>query len=125
MTKPVNKIEKLIAELCPDLPAGRQGGWSDPDTLPCEEGLWYVYVLLCNDGSWYKGFTTNLKARYLRHLAGDGALHTKKHKPLCVLYYETLASEQEAVQREQYIKSGTGREWLKEKIKENHHGWNR
>jgi predicted GIY-YIG superfamily endonuclease len=39
-----------------------------------------------------------------------------------VLYYETLASEQEAVQREQYIKSGTGREWLKEKIKENHHG---
>jgi putative endonuclease len=117
MTKPMNKIEKLIEELCPDLPAGRQGGWSDPATLPCEEGWWYVYVLLCNDGSWYKGFTADLKSRYLRHLSGDGALHTKKHKPLCVLYYEACKSEQEAIQREKYLKSGSGREWLQQKIK--------
>ncbi|TLS68175.1 GIY-YIG nuclease family protein [Mariprofundus erugo] len=117
----MSRIDDLIAELCPDLPAGRQVGWSDPAELPCENDSWYAYVLLCNDGTLYKGFTTNLKARYLRHLSGDGAAHTRKHQPLCVLYYETCENEQDAVQREKYLKSGSGREWLKRKIKETSH----
>ena len=112
----MSKIDDLIAKHCPDLPAGRQDGWRDPIDLPNDKSKWYVYVLLCDDGSLYKGFTSDLRTRFIRHLSGDGSVHTKKHKPLCVLYYETFSTEQEAVSREKYLKSGIGREWLKQKL---------
>ena len=109
-----NRLNELIKELCPNLPAGRQVGWSNSDDLPCDENNWYTYVLLCENGSLYKGVTHNLQNRYNRHLKGDGSIHTK-NKPLCVLYYETFDNEKDAVKREKYFKSGSGREWLKQK----------
>lgn len=112
----MNKIEQLIQQYCPDLPAGRQVGWNNPDDLPCEENKWYTYVILCENGSLYKGFTQNLKSRYIRHLNGVGSIHTKKYKPICVIYFESFDNEQAAVNREKYFKSGSGREWLKLKI---------
>jgi putative endonuclease len=86
------------------------------DETPDDDTMWYVYVLLCEDGSLYKGFTTKLKQRYAQHLAGHGAKHTKNHKPVKVAYYEICDTEQDAVKREKYLKSGVGREFLKEKI---------
>ncbi|MHB9056706.1 MAG: GIY-YIG nuclease family protein [Paludibacteraceae bacterium] len=114
----MSRIEQLIEELCPDLPAGRQVGWTNPIDLPCENNKWYTYVILCENGTLYKGFTHNLKSRYIRHLNGDGAIYTKKHKPVCVIYFEQFDDEQTAVNREKYFKSGSGREWLKLKIRE-------
>lgn len=80
--------------------------------------MFYAYVLLCSDGSLYKGFTNNLESRYQQHLTGKGARHTQKHKPVKIAYYETFDTEQDAVAREKYFKSGSGREWLKNKIDE-------
>lgn len=113
----MSEIKKLIERLCPDLPAGRQVEWSIKE-LPNDDSHWYTYVLLCDNGSFYKGFTNNLDKRYKRHCSGDGAEYTKKHKPLGVIYYEIFSSEDDAVKREKYFKSGSGRDWLKEKIKE-------
>lgn len=112
----MSRIDDLIKKHCPGLPAGRQVGWSAPKDLPCNKDEWYTYIMLCDNGSLYKGFTSNLRERFIRHCAGDGSAHAKKHKPLCVLYYETFLTEQEAVTREKYFKSGSGREWLKQKI---------
>lgn len=97
-------IDAIIKEI--DLPAGRQ-----------EHELYYTYVILCDDGSYYKGFTKNLEQRYQQHLSGNGAEHTKKHKPVKIVYYETFNTEKEAVEREKYLKSGSGREWLSNKLK--------
>lgn len=80
--------------------------------------MFYTYVLLCSNGSYYKGFTNDLEKRYQQHLSGQGAQHTKKYKPIKILYYETFDTEQEAIVREKYFKSGSGREWLKDKIQE-------
>jgi len=88
-----------------DLPAGRQ-----------ELGNWYIYVLLCNDGSLYKGKTNNIKRRIHEHFAGQGAKHTKKHKPIALIHWELFETEEEAISREKYLKSGSGREWLKEHL---------
>lgn len=88
-----------------DLPAGRQ-----------VLGNWYVYVLECDDGSLYKGKTDNLERRINEHLNGYGAEHTKKHKPLRLVYLEAYETEKEALSREKYLKSGSGREWLKKQI---------
>lgn len=78
--------------------------------------MFYTYVLLCDNGTYYKGFTNNLERRYQEHLNGHGAKYTAKHKPIRIAYYETFKTEKEAVLREKYFKSGSGREWLKKQI---------
>ncbi len=77
--------------------------------------LCVTFVLLCDNGTYYKGFTNNLERRYQQHLNGNGAKYTAKHKPIKIAYYETFETQQEAVAREKYFKSGSGREWLKTK----------
>ena len=113
----MSKLDDLINELCPNLPAGRQVEWSIKQ-LPNDENLFYTYVLVGENGSLYKGFTNNLKRRFEQHCNGTGADYTKKYKPLGVIYYEVLPTQEEAVNREKYFKSGCGREWLKSKLKE-------
>ena len=67
--------------------------------------MFYTYVLLCDNGAYYKGFTDNLERRYRQHSEGKGAEYTKKHKPVKIAYYETFETEQEAVEREKYFKA--------------------
>lgn len=64
----------------------------------------YVYILKCIDHSYYTGWTTNLKKRYLAHCKGKGARYTKAHPPIACVYYEECASKVEAMQREYEIK---------------------
>lgn len=77
---------------------------------------WYVYVILCDDGSLYKGHTDNLERRYYQHQCGNGAMHTKRHKPVRRLYYEELNTIEEVIKREKYFKSGSGREFIKAQL---------
>lgn len=79
---------------------------------------WYVYIIICDDGSLYKGHTDNLERRYKEHCLGRGANHTKLHKPVKMVYSEQVASLTEAVSKEKYLKSGIGRQWLKKKLEE-------
>ena len=63
----------------------------------------YMYILLCNDDSYYTGSTINLNRRWLQHLNGKGANHTKKHPPLEILYYEVYPRIDHAFYREKQI----------------------
>lgn len=74
---------------------------------------YFAYVLLCDDGSLYKGHCSDLVERYKRHCAGYGAKHTREHKPISIVLVEEFQTEQEAINREKYLKSGSGREWLR------------
>ena len=79
---------------------------------------WYTYVILCDDGSLYKGHTGNIERRYRQHITGQGANHTKTHKPVELVYYEDFETQIESVNREKYLKTGAGREWLEKKLEE-------
>ncbi|RAO98352.1 hypothetical protein PW5551_10350 [Petrotoga sp. 9PW.55.5.1] len=79
---------------------------------------WYVYIILCDDGSLYKGHTNNLERGYNEHCLGRGANHTKLYKPVKIVYSEQVPSLEDAVAREKYFKTGSGREWIKNKLKE-------
>jgi predicted GIY-YIG superfamily endonuclease len=79
-------------------------------------GSYYVYAIECSRGSVYIGQTDNLQDRWEEHISGKGAEWTKHHRPLRLPYYEEYSSREEAVQREKQLKSGSGREWLKETI---------
>jgi type I restriction enzyme S subunit len=104
-------------------PACRQAG-KTPDTLPQKEnGAWFVYVIECDNGSFYKGFTEDLPNRWKQHCAGTAAEWTKKHKPKQVFYWEKHSSKESAIKREDYLKSGIGREWFKREVVDKPNDW--
>jgi putative endonuclease len=64
----------------------------------------YVYILLCVDGSFYTGYTKNLDERTKLHENGKGARYTRMHKPKRVAYIELFDSRAKAMKREKAIK---------------------
>jgi putative endonuclease len=64
----------------------------------------YVYILLCSDGSFYTGYTKNIDERTRLHANGKGARYTKTHKPKRVVHIELFATRAEAMKREREIK---------------------
>jgi putative endonuclease len=65
----------------------------------------YVYVVECNDGSLYTGYTTDVERRVAEHNAGDGAKYTAGRCPVTLQYVEYHDSRSAAQQREYEIKS--------------------
>jgi len=51
-------------------------------------------------------------------VSGQGADWTKKNKPRYIAHYEEFTSREEAVAREQELKTTAGRRWLKKVIAE-------
>ncbi len=65
---------------------------------------YYVYILLCHDGTFYTGCTKNLQERMRLHSCGKGAKYTKSHPPKELAYTENFASRADAMRREKVIK---------------------
>lgn len=65
---------------------------------------YYVYVILCDDGSFYTGYTKNVKSRLRLHMNGKGARYTRMHKPKELVYTEQFESRAEAMRREKRLK---------------------
>ena len=81
-----------------------------------ESGLWFVYVLLCENGTLYRGYTNDLEARFAKHVAGKGAKYTRMHKPVKIIYHEEFETKIEAIRRERYFKTKEGNVWLRERM---------
>ncbi len=63
----------------------------------------YMYILQCNDDSFYVGSTKNLTRRLKQHKSGEGAKYTKLHLPVKLVYYETFDRIDKAFNREKQI----------------------
>ncbi|MEM3378168.1 MAG: GIY-YIG nuclease family protein [Candidatus Bathyarchaeia archaeon] len=72
----------------------------------------YVYILLCEDGSFYTGYTKNIDMRIELHVRGKGARYTRIHKPERVVYVELFDSRAKAMRREREIKKMTHQQKL-------------
>ena len=80
--------------------------------------MFYVYVLHSeNDGLFYTGATSDLKARFHEHESGR-VRSTRDRLPVRLVYYEAGLSQADAFQREKYLKSGPGKRYLKNRLKE-------
>ena len=64
----------------------------------------FVYILLCNDGSYYTGYTQNLAQRIKLHTNGKGARYTKSRRPIKLAFVELFDSRSQALKREKNIK---------------------
>ena len=66
--------------------------------------MWFVYILLCKDGSLYTGITNNVEKRLQVHKLGKGGGYTKAHGAEKIVYKEEVADRSEALKREADIK---------------------
>ncbi len=66
---------------------------------------WFVYVVRCQDGTFYCGIATDLARRLEEHNSADkGAKYTRGRRPVQLIYAEEVASRAQATQREGRIK---------------------
>jgi len=81
--------------------------------------MYYVYVLESQkDNRFYTGFTSNLETRLQAHNRGK-VRSTRSRRPFILLYSEELETKEMARERELYLKSGIGREFMKRKLSQN------
>ncbi len=80
--------------------------------------MYYVYVLLSkSDKKFYTGATSNLKSRVQKH--NNGLIpSTSKRRPLKLIYYEACISKEDAFRREKYLKTGMGKRYLRNRLKD-------
>ena len=60
------------------------------------EGMAWVYILECSDGSFYIGSTTDLERRLWQHQNGEGAAYTKRRRPVRLVWCLQLDRVDEA-----------------------------
>ncbi|OGL41610.1 MAG: excinuclease ABC subunit C [Candidatus Schekmanbacteria bacterium GWA2_38_11] len=80
--------------------------------------MYYTYVIQSEkDKRFYTGFTNDLQKRLREHNSGKVA-STKNRVPFLLVYYEACLNEQDATAREKYLKSGMGKRYLKNRLKQ-------
>ncbi len=77
----------------------------------------YVYMLRsASDDGFYIGYSANLRKRFEQHAKGD-AFATSYRGPWKLIYYEAYLEQTDALGRERYLKSGSGRKFLKRQLR--------
>lgn len=77
----------------------------------------YVYILKSTaDEKWYTGCTNDLRKRFNQHQKGQ-VTSTKKRLPVELIYYEMCLNQEDAYNREKYLKSGMGKRYIKNRLK--------
>ncbi len=81
------------------------------------KNMFYIYLLENrNDKSWYIGVTSNLKQRVKDHQSGKGGRTTRLKNNWRLIYFEGYLNKQDAIGREKFLKSGSGRNYLKKQL---------
>ncbi|MBI5306450.1 GIY-YIG nuclease family protein [Candidatus Wolfebacteria bacterium] len=77
--------------------------------------MYFVYILESKkDGKFYTGITNDLKRRLSDHNKGKSSTpSTKNRGPFIVIYSEKVENRKIARKREKYLKSGSGREFIR------------
>lgn len=64
---------------------------------------WYVYLLLCDQKTYYTGITNDLVNRFNQHTNGE-SFHTSKFSDLKFVYAEEYFNKYLAAEREKQLK---------------------
>ncbi|MFH1561666.1 MAG: GIY-YIG nuclease family protein [Patescibacteria group bacterium] len=81
--------------------------------------MYYTYVLNCRkqkSEKLYVGYCRDLKQRLSRHLKKE-IQTTKKFDKIKLVYYEACLDKTDAIKRENQLKTGFGRGYLKRRLK--------
>lgn len=65
----------------------------------------FCYILECMDGTYYTGWSTDPQRRTRMHNSGRGSRYTRAHRPVRLVYVESLPDRSSAMKREIAIKN--------------------
>lgn len=66
--------------------------------------MYYVYILKCNDGSFYTGVTSNLELRIVQHNSNEFEGYTKSRRPVRLVFHSAFSQIKDAIESEKQIK---------------------
>ncbi len=79
--------------------------------------MYHVYLIKGETkGTWYIGYSTDLKRRLAEH-SNRKNISTSKESKWKLIYCETYVNTMDALGREKFLKSGSGWRFLKKQIK--------
>ena len=79
----------------------------DPNRKFNRHGKFYVYILECNNRTYYTGSTNNLESRLKLHSSGKGAKYTRDRKPVKLVWCKEYKYFKRAFLEEKRIKGLT------------------
>ena len=69
-----------------------------------DKKMFYTYILLTANNTYYCGYTDDIEKRYKKHLSGTGAKYTKANKPIKIAYFKSFETKSQAMKEECRIK---------------------
>lgn len=66
--------------------------------------MYFTYMLLTENNTYYCGYTDNVEKRFKAHLSGKGAKYTRANKPVKIVYQRAFQTKSEALKEERRIK---------------------
>jgi putative endonuclease len=80
--------------------------------------MFIVYILYSASGNkTYTGFTTDVERRLYEHNITESSGFTLRYRPWTLIHTEIYNVKQEAMAREKFLKTGRGRDIVKEIVK--------
>lgn len=71
-----------------------------------KKGKYFVYILICNKGLYYTGYTTDLTRRFQEHVAGTAKCKfTRSFKPIKIAQSWCVNTKTKALKIEHFIKT--------------------
>ncbi len=81
------------------------------------EQYYFVYVLQSEkDNKFYTGYSKDVELRFEQHQKGK-VESTRDRRPLKLIYFEACLNQQDATQREKYLKTHYGKMFIKNRLK--------
>lgn len=77
-----------------------------------EDKPWFVYILMCADGTLYTGITNDITKRIEKHNSGKGAKYTRGRGPVQLAYARHMYDKSAALREEYRIKQLTKKKKL-------------
>ncbi|MFC1594447.1 GIY-YIG nuclease family protein [Candidatus Omnitrophota bacterium] len=75
--------------------------------------MYYIYVIASRSRNYiYVGLSNNMQRRFVEHQQGYNKT-TKPYRPFKLVHSEVFKTRIDARKREKYLKSGVGKEWIK------------
>ncbi len=79
--------------------------------------MFYVYILLLNNGQLYCGYTSDLRRRFSEHERGQ-VKSTEHRRPVTLIHYEAYLRESDARRRERFLKTTEGKRLLRRQLRD-------
>jgi len=84
--------------------------------------MYYTYILrsIRTHGAIYIGYTNDLKSRLENHNSEKNNGYTKRHSPWEIESYLAFTEEEDAKRFEMYLKSNSGKAFMRKRLISNH-----